>query len=193
MSINALKDLPNNVNIGPGNCEFRLFFRIIYYKIVFMEQNNKDLKIDGVDSKIILLLQNDGRISNTAIARELGIAESTVRTRLKRLIDEKIVKIVALSNPFDLGFQIAGNFKINIDPEKKDAIMEELVAIKELWYVVLTTGGTDIDADFIVPTFQDLEPLLFEKINKIDGIRNVQTSLIMKYGKHDFNWGTVLT
>ncbi len=158
-----------------------------------MEQNNKDLKIDGVDSKIILLLQNDGRISNTAIARELGIAESTVRTRLKRLIDEKIVKIVALSNPFDLGFQIAGNFKINIDPEKKDAIMEELVAIKELWYVVLTTGGTDIDADFIVPTFQDLEPLLFEKINKIDGIRNVQTSLIMKYGKHDFNWGTVLT
>ena len=151
------------------------------------------LKIDAVDSEIILLLQNDGRISNTAIAKKLGMAESTVRTRLNRLIKNKTVQIVAVSNPFDLGFQIAGNFKINIDLEKKDAIMTELVAIKELWYVVLTTGGTDVDADFIIPTFQDLEPLLFEKINKIDGIKKVETTLIMKYGKHDFNWGTSIT
>jgi len=134
-----------------------------------MAKNIKDgLKIDAVDSEIILLLQNDGRISNTAIAKKLGMAESTVRTRLNRLIKNKTVQIVAVSNPFDLGFQIAGNFKINIDLEKKDAIMTELVAIKELWYVVLTTGGTDVDADFIIPTFQDLEPLLFEKINKPD-------------------------
>lgn len=159
-----------------------------------MAKNIKDgLKIDAVDSEIIQLLQNDGRISNTAIAKKLGMAESTVRTRLNRLIKNKTVQIVAVSNPFDLGFQIAGNFKINIDLEKKDAIMTELVAIKELWYVVLTTGGTDVDADFIVPTFQDLEPLLFEKINKIDGIKKVETTLIMKYGKHDFNWGTSIT
>ncbi len=158
-----------------------------------LKKNNHELKIDAVDSEIILLLQSDGRIPNKAIAKALGIAESTVRTRLKRLIDNKIVKIIALSNPFDLGFQIAGNFKITIDPKKKDAIIEELVAIDELWYVVLTTGGTDVDADFIVPTFQDLEPLLFSKINKIDGVRNVETNLIMKYGKHDFNWGTALT
>jgi len=150
-------------------------------------------KIDAVDSEIILLLQKDGRISNTAIAKKLGIAESTVRTRLKRLIDTKIVKIVAVSSPFDLGFQVSGNFKINIDLSKKDMIMKELVAIKELWYVVLTTGGTDVDADFIVPSFDDIEALIFEKINKIDGIVKIQTSLIMQYGKHNFDWGTAIT
>lgn len=147
-------------------------------------------KIDSLDSKIILLLQKDGRISNAAVAKSLGIAESTVRKRIKRLIDKKIVKITAVSSPFDLGFQTAGNFKINIDLKKKDKIMEELVAIKELWYVALQTGGTDIDADFVVPSFEDLETLIFEKINRIDGIQNIQTSLIMQYGKHDFAWGT---
>jgi hypothetical protein len=70
--------------------------------------------------------------------------------------------------------------------------MEELVAIKELWYVALTTGGTDIDVDFIIPTFADLEPLL-ARITKIDGIRKVETNLIMRYGKHEFNWGTVIS
>jgi len=71
--------------------------------------------------------------------------------------------------------------------------MKELVAIKELWYVVLTTGGTDVDADFIIPSFEDLENLIFEKINKIDGIQKIQTSIIMQYGKHNFNWGTAVT
>lgn len=150
------------------------------------------LNIDALDSEMILLLQKDGRIPNTAIAKELGIAESTVRTRLKRLIDNKIVQIVAVSSPFDLGFQVAGNFKISIDLKKKDSIMKELVGIKELWYVVLTTGGTDVDADFIVSSFKDLEALIFEKINKIEGINKIETSLIMQYGKHKFDWGTAL-
>ena len=150
------------------------------------------LNIDALDSEMILLLQKDGRMSNIAIAKELGIAESTVRTRLKRLIDNKLVQIVAVSNPFDLGFQVAGNFKISIDLKKKDAIMKELVGIKELWYVVLTTGGTDVDADFIVSSFEDLESLIFEKINKIDGINKIETSLIMQYGKHKFDWGTAI-
>jgi Lrp/AsnC family transcriptional regulator for asnA, asnC and gidA len=150
------------------------------------------IRIDAIDSEIILLLQKNGRISNTAIAKKVGIAESTVRTRLKRLMDEKIVQIVAVSNPFDLGFQVAGNFKINIDLKKKDTIMKELVAIRELWYVVLTTGGTDVDADFIVPSFEELQTLIFEKINKIDGIKKVETSLIMEYGKHNFDWGTAI-
>ena len=144
-------------------------------------------KIDSLDSKIIVLLQKDGRISNKAMAKNIGVAESTVRARLKRLIDKKIVTITAVSSPFDLGFQTAGNFKINIDLKKKDKIMQELVAIKELWYVVLQTGGTDIDADFIIPSFEDLETLIFEKINRIDGIQKIQTSLIMQYGKHNFD------
>lgn len=149
-------------------------------------------KIDTLDSKIVELLQKDGRISNTAIAKKLDIAESTVRTRLKRLLDDKIIQIVAVSSPFDLGFQVAGNFKIDIDIKKKDRVMEQLSAIKELWYVVLTTGSTDVDADFIVPSFEDLDNLIFGKINKIDGIQKIQTSLIMDYRKQDHAWGTAI-
>lgn len=160
--------------------------------MVIKQMKRHKAKIDTIDSQMIQLLQKDGRISNIAIAKKIGIAESTVRTRLKRLIDENIIQIVALSNPYDLGFQVAGNFKINIDLKQKDRIMKELVAIKELWYVVLSTGGTDVDADFIVPDFEDLNALIFEKINKIEGIKKIETSLIMQYGKHNFEWGTAI-
>ncbi len=193
MSINYLTITMESVNVVLNICEFKGISALKKRKIMNENvTNGRGPKIDALDAKMIRLLQEDGRIANTAMAKHLGIAESTVRTRLKRLMDEKIVKIVAVSNPFDLGFQVVGNLKINIDIKKKDDIMKSLMEIKELWYVVLTTGGTDVDADFIIPSFEDLEELIYGKINKIDGILSIQTSLIMQYGKHDFTWGTAL-
>ena len=59
----------------------------------------KKKKIDKIDCRMIELLQKDGRISNTEIAKQIGISEGTVRTRLNRLIKEEYIQIVAVSNP----------------------------------------------------------------------------------------------
>ena len=67
-----------------------------------MIKNNsrgKKKAIDAVDCQMIRLLQKDGRISNTEIAKRIGVSEATVRIRLNRLIKEEIIQIVAVSNP----------------------------------------------------------------------------------------------
>ena len=43
-------------------------------------------------------LARDARSSNRAIARELAVTEGTIRTRIRRLLDEKIIRITAVSN-----------------------------------------------------------------------------------------------
>ena len=68
--------------------------------------------IDRVDCEIIRLLQKDGRIANTDIAKKVGISEATVRSRLDRLVKENYIQIVAVSNPMKLGFKIVGNIRI---------------------------------------------------------------------------------
>jgi Lrp/AsnC family transcriptional regulator for asnA, asnC and gidA len=150
----------------------------------------KKKKIDKIDREIIAILQKDGRIPNKKIAEIVGIAESTVRARLDKLIDNKLIQIVAVGNPFDLGFEIAGNIKIRVDIKKVDNVLKKLNCMKEIWYAVLTTGGTDIDADFIVESRAELRTLLMDKINKIDGVNNTETSMIMDFIKRDFTWGT---
>ena len=92
----------------------------------------KKKRIDLIDSKMIHLLQKDGRIPNTEIAKKLEISEATVRSRLKRLIDEGFIQIVAVSNPFKLGFEIAGDLYINVEMKKVDNILDKLKKIKEL-------------------------------------------------------------
>lgn len=147
-------------------------------------------KIDKIDCRIIELLQKDGRLSNTAMAKELGIAEATIRTRLKRLINEKCIKIVAVCDPYQLGFGITGNMKIRIDIKKKNKVVRELKKLKELVFINMLTGHTDIDADFIVKSLDGLNDLVFNRINKIDGLIATETSLIMEYLKEDYAWGT---
>lgn len=152
--------------------------------------NNKP--IDQVDCKIIRLLQENGRVSNRTISKKVGISETTVRTRLNRLIKEEIIQVVAVSNPFKLGFGVIGYIRIRIDVSKVDIIVNELKKIREIWYIALATGGTDIDAEFNVKSLDDLNTLLFEKISRIPGINQTDTSIILRFAKRDYRWGTAI-
>jgi Lrp/AsnC family transcriptional regulator for asnA, asnC and gidA len=154
--------------------------------------NNKKKILDQVDCQMIKLLQKDGRISNTDLAKEIGISEATVRTRLNRLINEEYIQIVAVSNPIKLGFKIVGNIRIHVEIKKMDKIIRELKKLKPLWFIVQTTGGTGIDTEFVVKSLNELNDLIFEKINKIDGIVRTETTLFLKYLKRHYDWGTAI-
>ena len=151
---------------------------------------DKKKNLDHIDNHIITILQKDGRISNTDIAKKLKISEATVRTRLKRLIEDEYIQIVAVSNPFKLGFEITGDLYIHVDMKKIDSVIIELKKIKELWYIVMTTGEQNINAEFVVTTLEELNDLVYNKISKIDGILRVETSIIMKYIKRKYDFGT---
>jgi Lrp/AsnC family transcriptional regulator for asnA, asnC and gidA len=160
-----------------------------------MKRNNslsKKKMLDQVDCRMIKLLQKDGRISNTDLAKEIGISEATVRTRLNRLINEEYIQIVAVSNPIKLGFKIVGNIRIHVEIKKMDKIIRELKKLKPLWFIVQTTGGTGIDTEFVVKSLDELNDLIFEKINKIDGIVRTETTLFLKYLKRHYDWGTAI-
>jgi Lrp/AsnC family transcriptional regulator for asnA, asnC and gidA len=141
---------------------------------------------------MIELLQKDGRISNTDIAKKIGISEATVRTRLNRLISEEFIQIVAVSDPMKLGFDMVGNIRIHVEIKKMTKIIRELKKLKPLWFIVQTTGGTGIDTEFVVKSLDELNDLIFEKINKIDGVVKTETSLFLKYIKRQYDWGTAI-
>ena len=152
--------------------------------------NARGRKLDRVDCQLIRLLQKDGRMPNNAIAQELGISEFTVRRRLKRILDNGIIKIVAVANPMDLGFEIAGNLKIRIDLKKADEVLDKLKKLDALIWVALTTGGTDIDVDFVARSLKEFQELVFKKISKIDGVLSTEASLMVDLVKDEHDWGT---
>ena len=151
-----------------------------------------DKKIDQTDCKIIELLQKNGRVSNVIIAKKMGISEATVRVRLKRLIKEEYIQIVAVSNPLKLGFETVGVIRINVDVKKIKHVTEELKKMKQIWFIVHATGSSDIYTEFIAKSFDELNDLIFEKIYKLDGVTRTRTSIILSYIKRRYDWGTAV-
>jgi len=109
---------------------------------------------------------------------------------MKRLIDGGIIRIVAVANPIELGFEIAGNLKIHIDLKKNECVLENLKKNDSLIYLALTTGGTDVDADFIVRSLKEFHDLIFKQISKIDGVLSTEASLLVDIVKDKYDWGT---
>ncbi len=155
-----------------------------------MQKNGRTKGLDKIDCRIIEFLQKDGRMPNTDIARKLGVSESTVRVRVNRLIDEEYLQIVAVSNPIKLGFELVGDIRIHVNIKKMDAILKELRELKALWFIVCSTGNVDIIAEFVVQSMDELKSLIFEKINKIDGVRQTETNIFMQFVKRRYDWGT---
>ena len=151
---------------------------------------NGSTVLDKVDYGLINLLQKDGRMPIVNLAKKLNISETTARSRLKRLLESRIINIVAHSNPIELGFEIIGSLKLSIDLRKKDKIMDELKKIDSLNYIALTTGAADIDVEFVARSLIEFKTLIFEKICHIDGVNSAETSLIVEIVKDTWDYGT---
>jgi Lrp/AsnC family transcriptional regulator for asnA, asnC and gidA len=149
-------------------------------------------QIDQLDSRIIRELQRDGRKPYNQIAKDLGVSETTVRTRDQRLINVSFIQIVAVGNPYKHGFGVVGSFKIQINPNRINSVIEELKQIEEIWYVARATGSDDIDTEFNARSLDELQKLVYERLNKIEGILRIQTSIITGYEKREYTWGTWL-
>lgn len=149
-----------------------------------------DIPIDPIDSRIISILQKDGRIPNIEIAKQLDISEATVRSRIRRLIDNEVIQIVAVSNPHKLGFHMTGDLYIHVDMKKIDSVLEKLAEMNELWYIIMTTGEASINAEYVVRSREELNDLVYNRISSIDGVLRIEISVIMRYVKRRYDYGT---
>jgi len=131
-------------------------------------------------------------MSNTDIAKMLDVSEATVRGRIKRLTEDEIIQIVAVGNPLKLGFEITGDLYITVDMKKMDNVIAELRNFRELWYIVATTGRFNLNAEFVVSDLDALNDLVYNRLSHIDGIEQIETSVIMKYIKRRYDFGTPL-
>jgi Lrp/AsnC family transcriptional regulator for asnA, asnC and gidA len=143
--------------------------------------------VDKIDIQIIEALAEDGRASNTHIARQLGISESAVRKRIKRMREEKLVWIVGYGDPTKLGFPITAMIRFHVLPKALISTAEALTAMRETDYVALTTGSSDIVVRCAFRSDQGLLDFLSGPVAQLEGIVGTETHLLLHIMKRAFN------
>ena len=142
--------------------------------------------MDDLDRKLIALLQVNGRASNARIARDVGVSEGTVRRRLRRLIQEEVIRVVAVSDPEKMGLNTLALVGIQADPDKIDIVAKKLAHLPEAHYVSLTTGSYDIFMWVALASSEELGKFLRQKVGVTEGIRRTETFVHLAIAKKGY-------
>ncbi len=133
---------------------------------------------DSIDRRLIQLLQENAHQSSEALAKRLGVSSSTIRRRIKTLIQKEIIRIVARPDPAKIGYAIVAISAFDIEHDKLQPVLETLNNIPDIHWLAAISGRFDAIAEIWATSTDELFKQL-DDIGKIEGIKNIETFICL--------------
>lgn len=146
----------------------------------FLIHREKSMKnLDHIDRAIILLLNEDGRMSNAEIARRMGdIPPRTVSYRVDNLLARGIISIKGILNPEALGYDVLADVYVEVAPGRVREVANIVADFPQVSYVACATGENDVSISIRVRNNEELFNFVTEQLAVIPGVRRTQTHLL---------------
>jgi len=133
--------------------------------------------MDGLDEHIIEVLKKDSRCPFVEIAEQLQVSEGTIRSRVRRMTDEGIIKGFTIkTSSRNVKAMVEIRVDVNTDTDEISKILANHEGVTEVYEV---TGDQDIIAIVDVETSQQLNDII-EKVRRYDNILSTRTRLVLK-------------
>lgn len=138
-----------------------------------------NLSLDETDRRLVALLQANARASTADLARQLGLARTTVVARLSRLeksgtITGYTVRLAAMESEHS----VQAFVNLTVSPKSARAVIERLSLLPELRQLAAVSGEFDYLAVLRAPNTQRLDALL-DEIGEIDGVVRTNSALLL--------------
>lgn len=134
--------------------------------------------MDIVDLKILELLKDNSRMSFNEISHSVGKTEATVRRRVKKLTEEGIIRKFTIDYAIDNKPRTRATVKVEPDFKEIKRILKELLEIEEITNIWRLSGDCGLFMKVEIPSIEQFNPLIEEKISQIKGIKIVETCFI---------------
>jgi DNA-binding Lrp family transcriptional regulator len=144
------------------------------------------LQLDATDWQIVRLLQEDGRRTNSEIAEALELSEASVRRRIDAMVGRGCINTMALIDSAFLGYRVEAFTWLTVELSALPAVAARLAERSEVRYLAATSGRTDLVAELIVPSQDDLFHFRVEVLGNIHGIISAETTLVIDALKRSY-------
>jgi DNA-binding Lrp family transcriptional regulator len=145
-------------------------------------------RLDAIDWKILDLLQQDARITNVDLARQVNLSPSPCLARVRAL--EKagyIARYVSLLDPLKLGLQVSVFIQVRLERQIESALerFERAMSDRpEVMECYLMTGDADYLLRVLVTDIQALQDFIVNVLSRVPGVGNIQSSFALKQVKY---------
>lgn len=134
--------------------------------------------MDIIDLKILELLKENSRMSFNDISQNVKKTEATVRRRVKKLVDEGIIKKFTIRYQTNAKQKIYATIKIEPDFKDIKRILKELSKVDEVSNIWRLSGDCGLLLKVDIDSIDKFNPLLEDKISQITGVRIIETCFI---------------
>jgi Lrp/AsnC family transcriptional regulator for asnA, asnC and gidA len=145
---------------------------------------SKGVELDVLDRKILTILMEDAVVPYTEIAKQLDVSAGTIHVRMKKLLDQGVVKGSQLIiDPVVIGYDICAFIGIFLDKGSAYSdVRKQMMNIQEIVDLQYTTGVYSIFAKVLCRDTNHLREVLNEKIQPIQGIQRTETFIALEQG-----------
>ncbi|PKU26571.1 Lrp/AsnC family transcriptional regulator [Telmatospirillum siberiense] len=154
-----------------------------------MERETRAPELSAHDWKILKTLQQDGRLSNSELAKRVGLSPSACWNHTRRLFETKVIRCVrALIDPKMVDRETAVLVGIVLDRSTKAVFEEFAEAARTLPQVLecyLVAGEIDYFLKIRVRDISAFNRFHSEKILSLPGVRQVRTFFVLDEIKTD--------
>ena len=134
--------------------------------------------MDPIDLKILEELKINSRQSFNDISERIGKTEATVRRRVKKLMDNNVIKRFTIDYELDNKPKTSATIKVEPDFKEIKRILSELKNIDEITSIWRLSGDCGLLMKVDIESIERFNPLIEEKISPISGIKIVETCFI---------------
>jgi Lrp/AsnC family transcriptional regulator, leucine-responsive regulatory protein len=141
-------------------------------------------QLDQFDRKIIDLLVRDGRMAVTDLAEKVGLSKTPCQVRLKRLIDDGVIKgFRAVVDMARLGLEHVAFTEVKLSDTREQALAEfnrGVLAIPEIEEAHMIAGNFDYLLKVRTADIRRFRMVLGEKISTLPHVSNTSTFVVME-------------
>lgn len=151
-------------------------------------KDSSSRNLDALDIKLIEELEADGRQTNAELARLIGTSKATARRKLNALIDDGIIRIVAVADPQAQGYKTVATMGIKVKPGEVDSVANKLASYVNVPFVIITAGRYDIITIVMFREPEDLSQFIRNELGEIAGLISAETMVYLKIKKFSFTF-----
>jgi len=140
--------------------------------------------LDTTDRVILKILQEDAKITNAQLAKEVGLSPAPTLERVRKLESSGIIKSYhAVLNPAYLGLGVGVFLLITLSSHKKHQIqsfvkkMDEIEQVVECHHI---TGSGDFMIKILTSDIKSYHEFILTYLIEIEEIGNMQSLIILK-------------
>lgn len=141
--------------------------------------------MDKLDSKVIVMLSKQGRMSWADLAQHLGLSAPAAADRVRKLEESGLITgYSAITNPSALGLSLAAFISVTFGKSKhRKQFLKAVQKIPEIVECHQVTGEEDFLLKVLTRDTVHLEQLIHEQVRTLPGVLRTKTKVVLSTQK----------